>query len=308
MHSFNYPYFWTIFFIGPAYGTPLTIHSLHPYYSKILINASLFVPPAVTNANATVTRSLGNPFHSHLARRSFTFDHHLDKYIRQRWTTLDGPHCFIYSIALLLDQNHPHCYFYLPWTNPSLTSRPVFVSRRRGLSAMVSQFYSFHLLQMKYLTFLADHKAQGRLTTLTQSIGRLETPPTAEAQAADQAKHQAKIASARGNTSLPGPLQPLTRNANNSGKDGEIKSDDDQDIEAGPALLGKYLRLSEFFFVHLPNCQISSWTILTTKTTASSGSIRSSRSSAIATTIATIPRTRTKNLCASCGRHFARAG
>ncbi|QRV89200.1 Tail fiber protein [Ceratobasidium sp. AG-Ba] len=84
-------------------------------------------------------------------------------------------------------------------------------------------------------------RAQGRLTTLSKSVGRKETPPTVEAQAAARAKKQAAIAAARGNTSRPGPLKSLSDSGNeHDGEDeqmDELENDDDDDEEAGPRLL-----------------------------------------------------------------------
>ncbi|QRV96809.1 hypothetical protein RhiJN_24827 [Ceratobasidium sp. AG-Ba] len=108
--------------------------------------------------------------------------------------------------------------------------------------------------------------SSARLTTLAKSLGREDTPPPAESQAAEQRKKQESIAKARGNTSLPGPLKPLKRQAyksrnddNDNNKQGneeggrsedelgetdkedqEFSTDEDEDggdDEAGPSLL-----------------------------------------------------------------------
>ncbi|QRV95529.1 hypothetical protein RhiJN_23547 [Ceratobasidium sp. AG-Ba] len=82
-------------------------------------------------------------------------------------------------------------------------------------------------------------RAQGRLTTLSKSVGRKETPPTAESRAAEQAKMQAAKAASRGNTSRPGPLAPLTAETlQNDEEDEEMDElEEDDDEEAGPSLL-----------------------------------------------------------------------
>ncbi|QRV96224.1 hypothetical protein RhiJN_24242 [Ceratobasidium sp. AG-Ba] len=83
-------------------------------------------------------------------------------------------------------------------------------------------------------------RAQGRLTTLSKSVGRKVTPPTAQSQAADQAKKQAAVAAARGNASRPGELKPLSRNILQGDAEDEDMDEleDDFDDEAGPPLLG----------------------------------------------------------------------
>ncbi|QRV95442.1 hypothetical protein RhiJN_23460 [Ceratobasidium sp. AG-Ba] len=82
-------------------------------------------------------------------------------------------------------------------------------------------------------------RAQGRLTTLSKSVGRKETPPTAESRAAEQAKMQAIKAASRGNTSRPGPLAPLTvETLRGDEEDEEMDQlEEDEDEEAGPSLL-----------------------------------------------------------------------
>ncbi|KAG8731934.1 hypothetical protein FRC12_019503 [Ceratobasidium sp. 428] len=93
-----------------------------------------------------------------------------------------------------------------------------------------------------------DTEGHGRLDTLSKSVGRHETPPTAEQQTAQAAqelrergKKQAKVAAARGNTSQPGPLKPLQRQRDEDDDDEEEEEEDDDDPEAGPALLGDRL-------------------------------------------------------------------
>ncbi|KAG8702908.1 hypothetical protein FRC09_004472 [Ceratobasidium sp. 395] len=93
-----------------------------------------------------------------------------------------------------------------------------------------------------------DKKGHGPLDTLAKSVGRHETPPTAEEQAAraaqelrERGKKQAKVAAARGNASQPGPLKPLRRERD--GDDDDEEEADNDDPEAGPALLD--LRLEE---------------------------------------------------------------
>ncbi|QRV96438.1 hypothetical protein RhiJN_24456 [Ceratobasidium sp. AG-Ba] len=79
--------------------------------------------------------------------------------------------------------------------------------------------------------------AQGRLSTLSKSVGRRETPPTAEEQAAERAKEQAKIAASCGNTSLPGPLKPLKCTASHLDDDDSQEQDEaNYDPNARPAI------------------------------------------------------------------------
>ncbi|KAG8771008.1 hypothetical protein FRC12_003913 [Ceratobasidium sp. 428] len=96
-----------------------------------------------------------------------------------------------------------------------------------------------------------DKEGHGRLDSLSKSVGRHETPPTAEelaAQAAQQlrerGKKQAKVAAARGNASQPGPLKPLQRQRDEDDDDEE--EDDNDDPEAGPALLDYRLEELEY--------------------------------------------------------------
>ncbi|KAG9074184.1 hypothetical protein FRC06_010873 [Ceratobasidium sp. 370] len=94
------------------------------------------------------------------------------------------------------------------------------------------------------------------LPSLAQSVGRLDTPPTAEELAtlvaAERGKKQSAIAAACSNT-LPGPLKPLTATTRDSDQEGEDVDelgddegdgngdgdgyDDDEDDEAGPPCL-----------------------------------------------------------------------
>ncbi|KAG8753858.1 hypothetical protein FRC12_011395, partial [Ceratobasidium sp. 428] len=76
-----------------------------------------------------------------------------------------------------------------------------------------------------------DRECQGPLKSLSKSVGQQETPPTAESQAAERAKKQAVVAKACGNTSLPGPLKPLTRRDDRMDEDeeDELNEDGEQD-------------------------------------------------------------------------------
>ncbi|QRW13140.1 hypothetical protein RhiLY_12139 [Ceratobasidium sp. AG-Ba] len=72
-------------------------------------------------------------------------------------------------------------------------------------------------------------RSQGALTTLAKSVGRPETPPTAESEQAARGKEQAAKAAARGNTSRPGPLKPLSQVVKQGNNDGESDKGDTGD-------------------------------------------------------------------------------
>ncbi|KAG8723168.1 hypothetical protein FRC09_004414 [Ceratobasidium sp. 395] len=74
-------------------------------------------------------------------------------------------------------------------------------------------------------------RAQGPLKALSKSVGRKETPPTTESQAAKRAKKQAVIAAARGNATLPGPLKPLKRTANQRDEEDEEEEEEEGEEE-----------------------------------------------------------------------------
>ncbi|KAG8769585.1 hypothetical protein FRC12_004875 [Ceratobasidium sp. 428] len=78
-----------------------------------------------------------------------------------------------------------------------------------------------------------DQQCQGPLKSLSKSVGRQETPPTAESQAAERAKKQAAVAKARGNTSLPGPLKPLTREDLRMDEEDELAEEGEEGEEDG---------------------------------------------------------------------------
>ncbi|QRV74478.1 hypothetical protein RhiJN_02492 [Ceratobasidium sp. AG-Ba] len=61
---------------------------------------------------------------------------------------------------------------------------------------------------------------QGKLPMLSQSVRRLDTPPTTDPRALERAINQEAIAAERGNTSLPGPLKPLTAETRDSDQEG----------------------------------------------------------------------------------------
>ncbi|QRV78327.1 hypothetical protein RhiJN_06342 [Ceratobasidium sp. AG-Ba] len=73
-------------------------------------------------------------------------------------------------------------------------------------------------------------QSNGQLKTLSKSVGRPETPPTAESQTAERSKAQAAIAAARGNASQPEPLSPLKRKASNGVDEGENSEDEFVDL------------------------------------------------------------------------------
>ncbi|KAG9081465.1 hypothetical protein FRC06_005541 [Ceratobasidium sp. 370] len=99
------------------------------------------------------------------------------------------------------------------------------------------------------------------LPSLAQSIGQVDTPPTAKElatlEAEERGKKQLAIAAAHSNTTLPGPLKPLTATTHDSDQEGEDVDelgdnkgngnsdgngyDDDEDDKAGPSLLDSQL-------------------------------------------------------------------
>ncbi|QRW07672.1 hypothetical protein RhiLY_06671 [Ceratobasidium sp. AG-Ba] len=80
---------------------------------------------------------------------------------------------------------------------------------------------------------------QGKMPMLSQSVGRLDTPPTTDPLAVERAINQEAIAAERGNTSLPGALKPLTAETRDSDEAGEEQDElvEDVDDEAEPPLL-----------------------------------------------------------------------
>ncbi|QRV99832.1 hypothetical protein RhiJN_27851 [Ceratobasidium sp. AG-Ba] len=79
-------------------------------------------------------------------------------------------------------------------------------TRKRHLTARLSQY---------------DH-SQGALTRLAKSIGRPESPPSAQSQMAARGKKQATAAARRGNTSRPGALQPLLQRSERGDSDEDV--------------------------------------------------------------------------------------
>ncbi|KAG9110971.1 hypothetical protein FRC07_008120, partial [Ceratobasidium sp. 392] len=86
-------------------------------------------------------------------------------------------------------------------------------------------------------------RENGQLTNLSKSVGRVETPPTADAvQDVERARQQAAIAVARGNALQPGPLSPLKRKANESEEEESDPEDaEDADDDDNPPLLDRRL-------------------------------------------------------------------
>ncbi|KAG9120757.1 hypothetical protein FRC07_003619 [Ceratobasidium sp. 392] len=86
-------------------------------------------------------------------------------------------------------------------------------------------------------------RENGQLTNLSKSVGRVETPPTADTvQDVEQARQQAAIAVARGNALQPGPLSPLKRKANKSEEEESDPEDaKDADDDNNPPLLDRRL-------------------------------------------------------------------